>query len=166
MDEKPTTVFRFTAEGVDLEFAGSEAFVEKQVARFRRFLEGSVGAVDVGEEPASRDDDADTSSASRAPESLEAFYERCPVRTGRGAIQDHLLLFFHYRENVLGRAEAGTSDMAFCFSQLGMDAPKNLSHHLGQLKRGKGYLQEGSRRGQYSLSEAGRAQAVSRFGAL
>ena len=44
MDTPPAaTVFRFTAEGVDLEFAGTEEFVEKQVQRFRRFLEGAAG---------------------------------------------------------------------------------------------------------------------------
>ena len=166
MDEQPTTVFRFTAEGVDLEFAGSEAFVEKQVERFRRFLEGSVGAAPQPIEAPPSDSTGDVETNTPETESLQTFYSRCPVRTGRGAIQDHILLFFHYMENRQDRAEGGTSDMAFCFAQLGMDEPKNLSHHLGQLKRGKGYLQEGSRRGQYSLSPAGRAQAVSRFGTL
>jgi hypothetical protein len=41
--QSPSTVFRFTAEGVDLEFAGTEEFVEQQVERFRRFLEQAVG---------------------------------------------------------------------------------------------------------------------------
>ena len=35
MSDRPETVFRFSAEGVDLEFAGTEEFVEKQLARFR-----------------------------------------------------------------------------------------------------------------------------------
>ena len=43
MSEQPETVFKFTAEGVDLEFAGSEEFVERQVKRFRHFLESAVG---------------------------------------------------------------------------------------------------------------------------
>src|SRR5688572_18459944 len=89
MEPSPATVFRFTAEGVDLEFAGTEEFVEKQVQRFRKFLEDAAG-VPAPEAPAAPE------APSVAPanrESLDTFYAARPLREGRGAIQDRILLF-------------------------------------------------------------------------
>ena len=152
---EPNTVFRFTTEGVDLEFAGTERFVEKQVERFRGFLEGAVGI--------RAEQSADEESKPREPEGLESFYKARPLRSGRGAIQDHIMLFFHYLQDEQGRREVTGNDINFCFSQLGIDLPKNLNNTLGMLKRNQRLLQEGTRRGLYQLSPQGKQYVSERF---
>ena len=152
---EPQTVFRFTTEGVDLEFAGTERFVEKQVERFRGFLEGAVGIQ--GNQAATHE------VLSSEPEGLETFYKARPLRSGRGAIQDHIMLFFHYLQHEQGRREVTGNDINHCFSQLGLDLPKNLNNTLGMLKRNQKLLQEGSRRGLYRLSPDGQEYARERF---
>ncbi len=154
MSEQPQTVFRFTSEGVDLEFAGSEAFVEKQVNRFRSFLEGAVGlegAATTAPEP-----------AAERP-TLETFAAAHPVRQGRGSIQDRILLYGYYLQNIQGKAEFRGDDIHWCFQQLGFDRPKNLHNALGILKRKLGHLQEGSGRGLYQLSSKGRGYVEGQF---
>ena len=93
------TVFRFSSDGVDLEFAGSESFVEKQLARFQKFLRGSVGLTEATPEPAA------AAAPAPATEPLETFYANRPVREGRGAIQDRILLFIYYLQKVQGKRE-------------------------------------------------------------
>lgn len=152
----PPTVFRFTAEGVDLEFAGTEEFVEKQVERFRRFLQTAVGSP----EPAAA---ATPATAPAAHVTIEEFFAQRPVREGRGAIQDRILLSIHYLESVQGRGEVSGNDILWCFQQLGQEAPKNLHNTLGNLKRKIGHLEEGTRRGLYHLSAEGKRYLQSRF---
>ena len=94
MSEAPETVFKFTAEGVDLEFAGTEEFVERQVQRFRKFLEGAVG---VGDEAGA---EAGASAAAPSQEGFAEFSAKRPVREGRGAIQDRILLSIYYMNAV------------------------------------------------------------------
>lgn len=158
MPEEPKTVFKFTAEGVDLEFAGSEEFVEKQVQRFRTFLEAAVGeaapAAEVG-----RDEGEHVGNE----ESLEAFYAARPTREGRGAIQDRILLFIYYLEHVQGKQSASKEDIAWCFNQVGLATPKNLLNALGNMKRKLGYLQGGGRRGLYVLAPKGQQYVEERF---
>ncbi len=154
MVEDPQTVFRFTAEGVDLEFAGTEDFVEKQVKRFRKFLESAVGSETV---------DSEEDAAKNTPEPLDAFYSARQVREGRGAIQDRILLFIYYLESVQGRREVSGDDIVWCFQQLSLERPKNLHNALGILKRKLGHLQEGSRRGLYQLSSKGKTYVEGRF---
>lgn len=154
MSEQPQTVFRFTAEGVDLEFAGSEEFVEKQVNRFRSFLEGAVGLE--GGAPAAE------APAAKKP-TLEEFAEAHPVRQGRGSIQDRILLYAYFLHNVQGKAEFRGDDIHWCFQQLGFERPKNLHNALGILKRKLGHLQEGSGRGLYQLSSKGTGYVEGQF---
>ena len=155
MPEGTETVFRFTAEGVDLEFAGSEEFVEKQVQRFRRFLEASVGLDEEGDVPA---------ESSEAPkEDFATFCGRRPLREGRGAIQDRILLSIYYLQVVQGKREVSGDDILFCFQSAGWDKPKNLHNALGILKRKLKHLQEGSRRGLYQLSHQGQDYVEGRF---
>src|SRR5437016_3348654 len=111
------TVFRFAAEGVDLEFAGSEDFVEKQLPRFQTFLRGAAGVVEA----------APAAAPSEAPkETLEQFFAARPMREGRGAIQDRILLFIYYLQRVQGKREVSGEDILWCFQQLGIEEPKNL----------------------------------------
>ena len=159
MPDMPATVFRFTAEGVDLEFSGSEDFVEKQVQRFRRFLEGSVGVESQVPPPAA----APTAAPGGPKESLEAFYGARQLREGRGAIQDRILLFIYYLQQVQGKREVSGEDILWCFQQLSIERPKNLHNALGILKRKLKHLDEGSRRGLYQLSQIGREYVEGRF---
>ena len=162
MSDTPETIFKFSAEGVDLEFAGSEEFVEKQLARFRRFLEGSVG---VSQAPALEVAPAapPESPASGPKETLDAFYAARPLREGRGAIQDRILLFIYYLQHVQGKREVSGDDITWCFQQMNITQPKNLHNALGILKRKIKHLQEGSKRGLYSLSPDGEAYVEGRF---
>ena len=177
MDTPPAaTVFRFTAEGVDLEFAGTEEFVEKQVQRFRKFLEGAAGvpapeAPPAPATPGTADSTGPSSthgpSSTTVPpaqrESLDSFYAARPLREGRGAIQDRILLFIYYLQTVQGKREVSGDDILWCFQQLNLERPKNLHNALGILKRKLEHLEEGSRRGLYALSAAGRAYVEGRF---
>jgi hypothetical protein len=159
MPDAPATVFRFTSGEVDLEFAGTEDFVEKQLLRFRRYLEGAVGLPT--EAPA---EEAPAESGSTLPkESLDAFYAARPLREGRGAIQDRILLFIYYLQKVQGKREVSGDDITWCFQQLDIPQPKNLHNALGILKRKIGHLQEGSKRGLYSLSPEGETYVEGRF---
>lgn len=182
MDPTPATVFRFTAEGIDLEFAGSEAFVEQQVQRFRAFLERAVSAAQAGTPapapapavpapgaageaaPAPSETGAAGTAAPAAEKvALDVFYAQRPLREGRGAIQDRILLFIYYLQHVQGKREVSGDDILWCFQQLNLERPKNLHNALGILKRKLNHLEEGSRRGLYSLSPAGRGYVEGRF---
>ena len=155
MSEAPETVFKFTAEGVDLEFAGTEEFVERQVQRFRQFLEGAVG-LEGAAQPA----------ADEKPAQVQTFEEFCadrPPREGRGAIQDRILLAIFYMNVIKGKREVSGDDLVHTFRSVGWERPKNLHNALGILKRKIGHLQEGSRRGLYQLSPAGVEYMDARF---
>ena len=160
MPANAETVFRFAAEGVDLEFAGTEDFVEKQLLRFRRYLEGAVGLP--AEAPAA-EAPAESSGGPLVKESLDAFYAARPLREGRGAIQDRILLFICYLQKVQGKREVSGDDIQWCFQQLNIPPPKNLHNALGILKRKIKHLQEGSKRGLYALSPEGASYVEGRF---
>jgi len=171
MSGTPETVFRFAAEGIDLEFAGSEAFVEKQLVRFQAFLKGAAGTVEAHAPTAAA---TTTAAAAAAPapvtpptgvstETLEEFYAARSLREGRGAIQDRILLFIYFLHQVQGKREVSGEDILWCFQQLGIPEPKNLHNALGILKRKIGHLQEGTRRGLYALSSDGSAYVEGRF---
>lgn len=167
MDTTPQTVFRFSAEGVQLEFAGTEEFVEQQLQRFQRFLKGAVGEA-VGAPTAAPSAPASAPAATAAAaapskESLDTFYAARPLREGRGAIQDRILLFIYYLHTAQGKREVSGDDILWCFQQLGLEQPKNLHNALGILKRKLGHLAEGSRRGLYLLSPEGRQYVEGRF---
>jgi len=155
MTEGPETVFKFTAEGVDLEFAGSEEFVERQVKRFQNFLEGAVGL------------EATAAPAEAAePKKAQTFAEFCderPPREGRGAIQDRILLAIYWMNVGRKKREVSGDDILQCFRASEWEKPKNLHNALGILKRKIGHLQEGSRRGLYQLSPAGLQYLDGRF---
>jgi hypothetical protein len=156
MSDSNETVFRFAADGVDIEFAGTEDFVEKQLVRFRRFLGSAVGVAEAEPAPS-------TDETSAPKETLDAFCDARPVREGRGAIQDRILLFIYYLQRVQGKREVSGDDITWCFQQRNIPQPKNLHNALGILKRKIGYLQEGSKRGLYSLSPEGISYVDGRF---
>ena len=147
MSDVQETVFKFTAQGVDLEFAGTEAFVERQVLRFRDFLHGAVGLEAATPAP--------VEAAPTEAVGFEAFCAERPPREGRGAIQDRILLAVYFMNVVRRQGEVSGDDILSTFREVGWGKPKNLHNALGILKRKVGHLQEGSRRGLYQLSPAG-----------
>ena len=155
MSEARETIFKFTADGVDLEFAGTEEFVERQVKRFQQFLEGAVG-IDGGATAAAE-------ATPAQPQSFEAFCAERPPREGRGAIQDRILLAVYYMKSVKGKREVSGDDIVNTFRKVGWERPKNLHNALGILKRKVGHLQEGTRRGLYALSPEGEEYMGARF---
>jgi hypothetical protein len=157
MAEMPETVFKFTAEGVDLEFAGSEEFVERQVQRFRQFLESAVGTEGAAEAV------AEPAPAGAGTETFDVFCRTRPVREGRGAIQDRILLSIYYMNVARKKREVSGDDILHCFRTTGWERPKNLHNALGILKRKLGFLQEGSGRGLYQLSPKGLQYVEGRF---
>lgn len=154
MPEAPETVFKFAGEGVDMEFAGSEEFVERQVKRFREFLESAVGSPEAAEEE---------QPEASGPEPFDAFCEKRPVREGRGAIQDRILLSIYYMNVARKKRDVSGDDILYCFRTAEWERPKNLHNALGILKRKLGYLQEGSGRGLYQLSPQGLQYVEGRF---
>lgn len=148
------TMFRLRADGIKLEFAGTEAFVEKQVMRFRSFLERSVGVAPIDVAP---------SAAPTESVPFSEFSGSRPIRAGRGAIQDRILLAFFYLLDVQGKREVSADDLMWCFQDAEWERPKNLHNALGILKRKLEHLQEGGRRGLYQLSAKGRRYAEGRF---
>lgn len=171
MSGNPTheTVFRFTSEGIDLEFAGSEDFVEKQLARFQAFLQSAVGGAPAPAAPTAPTPHAPAAAGSPPAlpplpkESLEDFYATRPIREGRGAIQDRILLFIYFLQRVQEKREVSGEDILWCHQRLGLPEPKNLHNVLGILKRKVGHLQEGSKRGLYGLSPEGVAYVEGRY---
>ena len=163
MSDTPETTFKFSAEGIDLEFAGTEDFVEKQLVRFRRFLDGAVGAPAAATVVVTAPTAIPATTPSAPKETLDAFFAARPVREGRGAIQDRILLFIYYMQKVQGKREVSGDDITWCFQQLGIPQPKNLHNALGILKRKIKHLQEGTKRGLYALSADGEAYIEGRF---
>ena len=165
MDEPSNTVFKFTAEGIDLEFSGSEDFVAKQVQLFRAFLEAAVhqAAIVAGVATAAGGGEAEAAAAEKTPQTLAEFYATRPTREGRGAIQDRILLFIYFMQHVQGKQAVSKEDISWCFQQVGLSVPKNLLNALGNMKRKLGFLQGGSRRGLYRLSPKGEQYVTDRF---
>ena len=161
LDPASSTVFRFSGDGVHLEFAGSEDFVAQQLERFQPVIQRALRQA-----PAAGGGDAAAAGAPQAAaggESLEAWTAARSVRGGRGAITDRIMLYIAYLQLVQGKREVSGPDIVWCFQQQGLERPKNLSNTLGQLKRSSKLLDEGSRRGFYTLSGEGRRLVETRF---
>ena len=139
------TVLKFTTKDVTIELQGSEDFVERQIRFFKHYLE--QGEAPVAAPPAAEEE---------GRPSLATFYQERASRSGRGAIQEALLLFGYYLQEVDGLPEFSIEQIGGCFGVVGRPLPKNLHHAVGTLKRKHKWFQEGSKRGYYRLSERGR----------
>jgi len=140
------TVLKFTTKDVTIELQGSEDFVERQIRFFKHYLEGG-------------DIQAAAPAAAAGQEgrpSLASFYQERASRSGRGAIQEALLLFGYYLQEIEGLPEFSIEQIGGCFGVVGRPLPKNLHHAVGTLKRKHKWFQEGSKRGCYRLSERGK----------
>ncbi len=136
------TILKFTTNDVTIELAGSEDFVERQIRFFKHYLNETPQPEAVSDKP-------------KRP-TLEEFYKSRASRSGRGAIQEALLIFGFYLQDVRGQPEFSIEQIGGCFGTVGRPLPKNLHHAVGTLKRKHQWFQEGSKRGLYRLSDKGR----------
>lgn len=159
--EGDETLLKFTSGEVTIVLQGSEDFVERQVRFFRHYLEGAAkngaGAA-TASAPATTTltASAPTNGADDSGSRLTSFFKARASRAGRGAIQESLLLFGYFLQEVDGQPEFSIEQLGGCFGVVGRPQPKNLHHAVGTLKRKQKWFQEGSRRGSYRLSERGR----------
>jgi len=141
------TVLKFTAQDVTIELQGSEEFVERQIRFFKHYLEQQTPEAEAAEAP--EQDEG-------VRPGLHNFFQERASKAGRGAIQESLLLFGYYLQEVDGQPEFSIEQIGGCFGVVGRPPPKNLHHAVGTLKRKQKWFQEGSKRGYYRLSDRGR----------
>ena len=139
------TVLKFTTNDVTIELQGSEEFVERQIRFFKHYLDESESGDEV-EAPA---------PAEKRP-ALAEFFQARASKAGRGAIQEALLLFGFYLQEVEGHPEFSIEQLGGCFGVVGRPLPKNLHHAVGTLKRKHAWFEEGSKRGHYRVSRGGK----------
>lgn len=138
------TILKFTSKDVTIELSGTEEFVERQIQFFRHYLRSEQAQ-------------AEAVPAATGPQrpGLAEFFQTRSARSGRGAIQESLLLFGYYLQEVEGNPEFSIEQIAGCFPLVGRQLPKNLHHAVGTLKRKHKWFQEGSKRGLYRVAEKG-----------
>ena len=134
------TTLKFTSSDVTIELQGSEEFVERQIRFFKHYLNHHEEAKEV----------------EATVEGLADFFNARASRSGRGAIQEALLLFGYHLQEVQGQPEFSIEQIGGCFGVVGRPQPKNLHHAVGTLKRKHRWFQEGSKRGMYRVSEKGK----------
>ena len=147
----PDAVFRFNAGDLELEFAGPEAWVAGQVSHFLDRIKKELGL----------EDDA-PARPSQPP--LADFLRTARTRTGRGALQDTILVFAYYLRETHGADEIGIDDIGACFGIVGQEQPRNLANTIGVMKRSQRFFAPGSRRGRYTLTDRGLSRAKSLIG--
>lgn len=141
------TLLKFTTQDVTIELKGSEEFVERQIRFFKHYLTESGNGDGNG---------AVSAAGNGARASLADFFAERATKEGRGAIQEALLLFGYFLQEVEGQPEFSIEQIGGCFGVVGRRPPKNLHHAVGTLKRKQGWFEEGSKRGLYRVSAAGR----------
>jgi hypothetical protein len=143
------TLLKFTTEDVTIELKGSEEFVERQIRFFKHYLTESGNG-----------DGAVAAPENGARTSLAEFFAEHATKEGRGAIQEALLLFGFYLQEIEGQPEFSIEQIGGCFGVVGRPPPKNLHHAVGTLKRKQGWFEEGSKRGLYRVSAEGRRKVA------
>jgi len=149
------TLLKFTTKDVTIELQGSEEFVERQIRFFKHYLDETPVVTNAAPNGAAAAPAAEARPAHGGP-TLEEFFRARATRAGRGAIQEALLLFGYYLQEVEGLDEFSIEQLGGCFGVVGRPQPKNLHHAVGTLKRKQKWFQSGSKRGQYRVSDRGR----------
>lgn len=168
-DNVEDTIMKFTSGDVTIELSGSEDFVERQIRYFRHYLDGGPdgarparagSAAPTGRSTVSTETGTGSgkggAGAARPRPSLNEFFSARAVKHGRGAIQEALLLFGYFLQEVEGQFEFSIEQIGGCFGVVGRPPPKNLHHAVGTMKRKQAWFQEGSKRGYYRVSETGK----------
>lgn len=176
----PIARFAFRSPELDVEFEGHPDFIQGQI----RFLEpqiaeivqtAPVGPIAPAAAPAVAPQavgavaSVPTASAAvakpvsaaptAAPElddpTLDQFYHRARSRTGRGALQETILIFAYFLKTYRDKKEFSIENLNACFSLVGAAPPKSLANTLGIMKRTQKFFDAGSQRGYYALTEKG-----------
>ena len=116
------TLLKFTTQDVTIELKGSEEFVERQIRFFKHYLTESGNGDGNG---------AVIVPANGARASLADFFAERATKEGRGAIQEALLLFGFYLQEVEGQPEFSIEQIGGCFGVVGRPPPKNLTSRTG-----------------------------------
>ena len=147
------TTFKFTTADVTIELEGSEDFVERQIKFFTSHMATSpVEAAPSDSAVAAKLGNGQPNNGQLA---LDEFFRARATRAGRGAIQEALLLFGFYMQEIEGQQEFSIDQLGASFGAVGRPVPKNLHHAVGTLKRKQGWFVPGSRRGTYRVGQAG-----------
>jgi len=150
----PETNFKFTSADVTIELSGSEEFVERQIQFFQSHMvpAGELApTAPVEHEPSAKNGNGNTNGGLL----LDDFFRARATRAGRGAIQEALLLFGFYLQEIEGLNEFSIDQLGASFGAVGRPVPKNLHHAVGTLKRKQGWFVPGSRRGTYRVAPVG-----------
>ncbi|MGQ0614451.1 MAG: hypothetical protein ACT4PV_12010 [Planctomycetaceae bacterium] len=139
------TLLKFTSKDVTIELSGSEEFVERQIKFFSHYLSEQAPAAT----PA-------VAGGDPSRPGLAEFFTKHASRSGRGAIQEALLIFGYYLQELEGKPEFSIDQVGGCFAVVGRPPPKNLHHAVGTLKRKQRWFEEGSKRGLYRVSDKGK----------
>ena len=148
------TNFKFTSADVTIELSGSEEFVERQI----QFFQGHMVPVGEVEQPQAESDNGPVpaqNGSANGELQLDDFFRARATRAGRGAIQEALLLFGFYLQEIEGLNEFSIDQLGASFGAVGRPVPKNLHHAVGTLKRKQGWFVPGSRRGTYRVAPEG-----------
>jgi len=164
-----TARFSFRAPGFEVEFRGTETFVKEQIRTVEARVRSAMRSVG-GAAPAAPAKEAETEPPAPAEAKrkggspLEEFYLKAKTREGRGALQDSILIFAYYVIEHQKKPEFSIEDLNFCFDLLNIQRPRSLANTLGILKRDRGWLESGSRRGTYTLTVKGRERVSGLIG--
>jgi hypothetical protein len=163
MSDSTPARFAFKGKDLDVEFEGRADFVTAQVQHFREaMLRSAEAGTKPAEAPAAAAAAAPAASAAPAAaptgtQSLEDFYKRAKSRSGRGALQETILIFAYFLRQHRDMEEFGIENLNACFSLVGVQPPKSLANTMGIMKRNLKLFHSGSRRGTYTLTEKGLA---------
>ena len=148
------TNFKFTSADVTIELSGSEEFVERQIKFFQGHMV-SAGEVELPQAESTNGSAPAHNGNARGDLLLDDFFRARATRAGRGAIQEALLLFGFYLQEIEGLNEFSIDQLGASFGAVGRPVPKNLHHAVGTLKRKQGWFVPGSRRGTYRVAPVG-----------
>jgi hypothetical protein len=140
------TSFKFLAEGIGFELEGSEEFVRSTLSAFLPYVKAAGGDAS----PATG-----TERQDRKQSELARWYHEVVPAGESPTMQDHILVFAYYLNRVRKQFIFVPDDMKAAFAQIGHEIPKSLLQILGSLKRDRGLLYSGDKRGEYSITPAG-----------
>lgn len=138
------TSLKVSTEDFRLELTGSEEFVRASLEPFLPLLRLPAGV------------ESPPTQAAAEPESALKKWFRETVPNGYSpTMQDMILVFAYYLNREKRQFIFVPDDMKASFRRMDRTIPKSLLQILGSLKRDRGLLYSGERRGEYCLTPAG-----------
>ena len=129
--------FKLSTDEFGIEVTGSESFVRASLEQFLPVLQAAAGGGEVARQEAGK------------PESPLHKWFRETIPDGyRPTMQDTILIFAFYLNREKRQFIFVPDDMKAAFRRLGRTVPKSLLQILGSLKRDRGLLYSGEKRGE------------------